>query len=455
MRSFRWTTGIVCFLKPYALRGALGLLGGGLLLGPTPHVRGDDWPQWMGPNRDNVFREKGIIDAIPKDGLKTVWTSKVGGGYSGPAVASGKVVVTDFVTGDDVKVDNFNRGTFSGKERILCLDEATGKQLWKHEHPVTYTVSYPAGPRCTPVIDGDHAYTLGTEGNLFCFNLKDGTIVWQSDFKQAYGAKAALWGWASHPLIDGDKLICIVGGDGSHAVAFNKKTGDEIWKSGSATEQGYSPPVIIEAGGKRQLILIGANVIRSADPDTGIEYWSHPYEATNGSVIMTPLQWKEYLYLGGYSDKNMLLKLGTDSPTAEVVWQDERKKAISPVNVQPYVDNGVIFGMDQSGEFMAVDFVSGDRLWKTPWPLSKDRPAGSGTAFIIRHEDHCFLFADNGELVLAKIDAKGHKEIGRTQLIKPTNNAFNRPVVWCAPALANGNMYVRNDEELICVSLKK
>ena len=136
----------------------------------------DDWPQWMGPKRDNVWREKGILDTFPKDGLKVAWRAKVSNGYSGPAVADGLVFVTDFVSDTDLQDDNFKRKKFVGKERVQCIDVKIGQQKWMHDYPATYTMSYPNGPRCTPVVDAGKVYTLGAEGDLICFDAKTGKI---------------------------------------------------------------------------------------------------------------------------------------------------------------------------------------------------------------------------------------------------------------------------------------
>ena len=168
-----------------------------IVLGLMLHVvsaAADDWPQWMGPKRDNVWRETGIVEKFPEGGPKILWRQEIGGGYAGPAVANGKVVITDYVSESDVKVDNFARKEFTGEERVHCLDEATGKILWTHKYPVKYTISYPAGPRCTPNFDGDRVYVLGAEGDLFCFNVADGAVVWSKDLKKAYGAQGGTLG---------------------------------------------------------------------------------------------------------------------------------------------------------------------------------------------------------------------------------------------------------------------
>lgn len=411
----------------------------------------DDWPQWMGPARDNVWREDGILSEFPESGPDVLWRTPVGGGYSGPAVAEGRVVVTDYVTAADVRVSNFERTEFTGTERVLCLDEATGAELWTHEYPVAYTISYPAGPRCTPVIESGRVYTLGAEGHLFCFDLADGSVHWSVDLKSRYDTKAALWGYAAHPLIDGNKLLCLAGGTGSHIVAFDKHTGAEIWRSTTSPEQGYSPPTIITAGGVRQLILLRPDAVSSINPDTGEEYWSVPYEATSGSIIMSPLHVGDYLYVAGYDKKSLLLRLDDKKPAVTEVWRD-KNRVISPVNVQPFAEGNVVYGMDQKGVLRAVALPSGDLLWEST-DIMGDRPRGSETAFLVKNGDRFISFNERGELVLLTLSPEGCTILDRAPVIAPTNLAFGRDVVWSMPAFANRKAYIRNDKEIICVDL--
>ncbi|MFN3193218.1 MAG: PQQ-binding-like beta-propeller repeat protein [Aureliella sp.] len=440
------------FVAAANLRLLVCLMVAGSMI-PFPSLsHAEDWPHWMGPNRDNRWEAEGILKQFPVGGPKEIWSTPVAGGYSGPAVVGDRVFVTDFVTESNVKVANFDRKEFAGTERVLCLDAGSGEIQWKHEYPVTTSVSYPAGPRCTPVVDGDLVYTLGAEGNLFAFNRSNGEIVWKRDLRGDYGTDSALWGYASHPLIDGNKLICVVGGEGSHTVAFNKSTGKEIWKSGTAPEQGYSPPKIIEHGGKRQLILVSPSFVRSVDPESGDEYWTQEYGATSGSIIMTPIHYGDFLFVGGYSNRNLLLKLDPNKPGATTVFRDKTKTAISPVNVQPFQDGKLMYGMNQSGELMAVDIASGERIWSTAQPLA-ERPVGNGTAFIVENEGMFYMFCETGELVLGKMTETGFTEVDRAAVIEPTNNAFGRPVAWYPPAFANGRMYVRNDEKIVCFEM--
>ena len=428
------------------------ILGLVVLLHVSERSVAEDWPNWMGPNRDNVWNIAKPPQSLPSGSLKANWTAPVAGGYSGPAVVGNRIYVTDLVTKADAKVDNFGRKSFDGTERVLCFDANTGKAIWKHEYNVTYAISYPAGPRCTPVVDGGNVYTLGAEGDLFCLEAQTGKVVWSRKLKDDYKTNSALWGFAAHPLIDGDNLITLAGGDGSHTVCLNKKTGKEVWRFGTAPEQGYSPPSIITAGGVRQLILPNPTAINSVDPATGKLYWTLPYDASNGSVIMVPIQVGKYLFVAGYSDKNLLIELDATSPKAKEVWRNVAKKALSPVNVQPMAIGDVVYGMDQSGEMIAFKIDTGERLWETSKPIGR-RPVGSGTAFLVRSGDLFYLFNELGELVVAKMNPQGYEEVSREKIIEQTNNAFGREVVWCPPAFANGCIYVRNDEKLICVPL--
>jgi outer membrane protein assembly factor BamB len=419
----------------------------------TAIASADDWPQYMGPKRDDVWRETGIVKDLPAAGPKIVWRVPIAGGYAGPSVANGKVFIADYVTADNVKVDNFKRETFSGNERVLCLDEATGKEIWHHEYPVKYTVSYPAGPRCTPNVNGGKVYTLGAEGDLLCLDAATGKVIWSKNLPQEYHTKTALWGYAGHPLIDGKKLIAIAGGEGSFVVAFDKDTGAELWRGLTSPEQGYASPEIIEHGGKRQLVLLRPGAVTSLDPETGHEYWSVPYKSDQNLVSMAPILWHDYLFVGSYQNESALLKLAADGTSAESVWTGDTQRGLSPVIVQPTVEGDILYGFDHNGHFYAMKIETGERLWNTSEPVGK-RPANNGTAFIVRQADRYWLFTENGDLVLANLTPEKYEELGRAHILEPTNDAFGRPVVWCPPAFADGQMFVRNDKECVCVSLK-
>jgi outer membrane protein assembly factor BamB len=410
----------------------------------------------MGPHRDDVWRETGILDKFPAAGPKVVWRMPVGGGYAGPAVAGGRVFVTDFVPANSAAVpanDPMKRPEIAGQERVLCFNEADGKLLWTHKYDCPYRISYPAGPRCTPTVDGDRVYTLGAMGNLYCLEAATGKVAWTVDYKKTFGAKPPTWGFAGHPLVDGKNLICLVGGLGTVAVAFDKMTGEARWAALNAKEPGYSSPAIIEAGGKRQVIIWSSEAVNGLEPETGKVYWSVPLEPDFGMAIMAPQKFGNYLYAAGIDKKGMLLKLAANEPAAEVVWRGTKDNAVYPVNVTPLIEDGYIYGVCTESQLRCVKLENGERLWETMAPTLGNKRGRSGTAFLVKNGDRHFLFNEAGYLIIARLSPKGYEEIGRAKLLEPTGQAFGRDVVWSHPAFAGKCVFARNDKEIVCVSL--
>jgi outer membrane protein assembly factor BamB len=422
-------------------------------------ARAADWPQWLGTERDSVWRESGILTKFPEGGPKVRWRAPIAAGYSGPAVAEGRVYVTDRVLPEGVKLpgESFVRrkDAIPGKERVLCFNDGDGKLIWSHEYDCPYTVSYPLGPRCTPVVHEGKVYTLGAEGHLFCFDAAKGGVIWSKDFKKDYKAETAIWGHAAHPLIDGKKLICMVGGDGSAVVAFDKDTGKELWKSLSCKNIGYCPPTILTIGGKRQLIAWHGEAVNGLDPDSGSLYWSHPFQTYQAMAISTPRLAGDYLFLTSTFGNSIALKFPAGAATPEQVWKGVPKReggmSFDSCFGTPFVADGHIYGTSSDGELMCIKPATGERLWQTDKPNGKI--ARCADVFIIKQGDRYFLWTEKGDLIIARLSPKGYEEVSRARLLEPTSAAFGRNVLWCHPAFANKSFYVRNDKELMCVSL--
>ena len=428
-----------------------------VLAGLAPLVKADDWPQWMGPERDDVWRETGLVEKFPKEGPKVLWRYKIHGGYSGPAVANGLVYVMDYQTNADVaKLSEPERpkGAIKGKERVLCLDAKKGTKVWEHVYDCAYTVSYPAGPRCTPTVAGGKVYSLGTEGNLYCLDSKKGNVLWSKDFKKLYKARTPIWGFCGHPLVVGKRLICIVGAKGALAVAFDKDSGEELWKSLDDSEPGYSAPALISAGGKKQVVVWGAQTINGLNLETGKPYWNVDLKPSYGMSIMVPRKAGNYLFAGGIRAACACLELDSEKPTAKVVWRGKRDTGVYPVNMTPFLEGDTIYAVDQPGQLRAVDLKTGKRLWDTFRPVRGEQ-VNAGTAFVVKNGDRFLLFNEKGELIIAKLSRKGYEEVDRWKMLEPTGTAWGRSVVWSHPAFADKCVFARNDKEIVCASLAK
>ena len=173
-------------------------------------ARADDWPQWMGPKRDGVWREMGLLEKFPEGGPKVLWRTPLGSGYSGPAVAGGRVFVMDFARATDEQGQPLRatRKGIPGSERLVCCDARDGKLVWKHEYECPYTISYPTGPRTTPLVENDRVYMLGAMGELAQLNAADGKVLWSKNLVSQYKTEPPVWGYAAHPLVDGELLYC-------------------------------------------------------------------------------------------------------------------------------------------------------------------------------------------------------------------------------------------------------
>jgi outer membrane protein assembly factor BamB len=423
-----------------------------------------DWPQWFGPNRDGVWREDGLVAKFPAGGPPINWRTPIGSGYSGPAVAGGRVYVMDRERAKDAegKPLRATRAGIPGNERILCLNAADGKLVWKYEYDCPYKVSYPSGPRTTPVVHQGRVYTLGAMGDLLCLDAATGTVRWSKNFVKEYQCDLPVWGWSANLLLDGDLLYSLVGGKDSAVVAFHKDTGKEVWKALTSEEVCYSPPMIYEAGGKRQLVIWLSDSINGLDAATGQVYWTHPYPASGQPVrpavnIATVRRMDDRLLVCSSYHGPMMLKLAADKPDATVLWRLESKDPMKPEHLSslmstPVLKDGHIYGISFMGDLCCLEAATGKQLWQT-YDVLGGKKEDCGTAFLVPQGNRFILFTDQGDLILADLTPKGYKEIDRAHILNPVQAARGRQVVWSHPAFAQRCVFARNDQEIICVSL--
>ena len=428
-----------------------------------PRLQADDWPHWLGPERDGVWRESGIVEEFPDGGPKVLWRAPISHGYSSPAVADGMVFVTDYeITSGEIVNNPGGRIPLQGRERVHCLDLATGAVVWAHATERAYNLSYPGGPRAMPAVSDGKVYVIGAEGDLLCLEAKSGALLWSKELQKEFKTASPFWGFSAHPLVIGDTLYCLVGGEGSVAVAFDKQTGKEKWRALSAAEPGYSPPTMIRHAGIDQLLIWHPESLNALNPKDGSVYWSLPLKPQYGMAIMAPRKEGKFLFASGIGRVGAVIELDDAAPAAKFHWKAKPKDAVFCANSSPIIVDGVIYGCDiDSSTLIAARLTDGERLWQTQDPIfGKGVTSGDarhGTVFLTRHEasGKFFLFSETGDFILAYLSPEGYREIARAHLIEPTNEAFGRPVVWAAPAFAGKSVLLRNDKEIVRVNLAK
>jgi outer membrane protein assembly factor BamB len=414
----------------------------------------NDWPEFRGEGRGGVWTESGILETFPEDGLDVRWRTPIHHGFSGPSVADGRIFITDFERA---------RG-LDGTERILCLDEETGEILWTHSWDVSYLgVQWDEGPRATPTVDGDRVYAVGASGIMTALTVDTGEVLWRTNFVEDFGAEIPQWGFASAPIVDGERVITLVGGTpDAKVVAFNRATGDEIWRSLSSVESGagVAQPIFIEAGGVQQLIIWHPLAVSSLDPATGEVYWEQPFEVGYDMTVATPVRRAADLFVTTFYDGPMMLGLDNDRPDATMRWRGNSRSEILTDGLHgvigtPIIEGDHIYGFGSYGQLRCLVAATGERVWESQEATGER--ARWTSAFMVQHEDRVFINNDRGDLIIAKLSPEGYEEISRTALIAPTSRPGNRRqltyVNWSHPAYANKHIIARNDEEIISASL--
>ncbi len=414
-------------------------------------VAADDWTQWRGNHRDGTWNETGLVEKFGEGSLPVVWRQPLGSGYSGPTVANGRVYVMDRQTEP------------AQTERVLCFDEKTGKSIWTYEYPATYTnVGYVAGPRASVTIDGGLVYSLGTMGHLACLDAATGNLKWEIDLNETYSIVASkrmpIWGIAASPLIDRDQVIVQVGGDdGASIVSFDKMTGKEKWRSLEDRGQ-YSSPVLAKQNGKDILICWTGDSVAGLNPLDGSVYWRHEFTPSRMPIgVATPIVRDNKIFVTSFYDGALMLEMQPDSMSVKELWKamgpnERQTKGLHSIISTPVWIGNYLYGVDSYGELRCLDVNTGERIWESQEAVPKSRWS---TIHFVQNGKHTWMFNERGELILAKLSPTGFKEISRAKLIEPTTDQLRQRngVCWSHPAFANRCVFLRNDEEIVCVNL--
>lgn len=410
-----------------------------LTLLPAAGLRADDWPQWRGPNRDGVWGETGLPESFPPGGLRVRWRVPVGWGFSSPVVARSRVYLADSAVAKP-----------AARERVHCLDEATGQVLWTHAYEVAYEdwafdPKQEIGPVATPVAQGGKVYTVGRLGHLLCLDARTGGVLWRRNLGTEY--RVAFAPGTPSPLIEGDRLILLAGGKpGACVVAFHTDTGEEVWKALDDAPT-FSSPIVISSGGARQLIVWTQESVTSLDPATGKTHWRQRLLTGNEYAVSTPVFHKDRLLIGG-----LMLGLDSDKPAARVLWPDSSapSRRIFSHTSTALLRGDHLYTARSSGELVCVDAATGEEVWRTAKVTDLKNGA---SVHLTPNGDSVLLYTDRGELIRARLTARGYEELSRAALLEPTFPFAGRKVAWSAPAYANRHVFARSGKELVCASL--
>ena len=414
-------------------------------------VAADDWSQWRGKNRDGVWRESGILTKFSKGDLEPVWRQPIGTGYSSPTVAQGKVVLMDF---DDSKQN----------ESIRCFDAKTGKSVWSHTYHSEYRISYAAGPRAAVTIDDGKAYALGAMGRLHCLDVSDGSVVWEDDLNKSYRISAdkrmPIWGIACSPIVMGDLVIIQLGAKDAGVVAFNKQSGNEVWRSLDDRGQ-YSSPVMVKQNEKDVLICWTGDSVAGLNPLSGETYWRHPFAPTRMPIgVATPIVQGNRVFMTSFYDGAMMLELSQTEMAVTELWHEigpneKVTKAIHSIISTPIWIGEHIYGVDSYGELRCIKASDGSRVWEDLTAVKKNRWA---TIHFVPNGENIWMLNEQGELMVGQLSPEGLQVTSRESILAPDQmRSRNRKdgVCWSHPAFADKCVFVRNDHELVCISLAK
>lgn len=402
-------------------------------------MRAEDWPQWRGPNRDGVWTGKAF--SFPREGLAVRWKASAGGGYSSPVVADGRAYVFDA----DLQRPR-------AWERLRCFNLKNGQLLWAQSNAVTYpdwafTSNNPGGPNATCIVEDGNIYSIGANGDLFCRDVRQGKLIWGTNLTQSCGLRdyAAI---TPSPLIEGELLITVPGGDSkATVVAFNKKSGKEQWRALNDSWT-YSSPIIITAGGKRQLIVWTQNGVRSLDPTSGNIFWREEIKSPGDMTISTPVFQEGHLLAGG-----LMFQLAPATTDHKILWPENRvpTKRIFSNTSTPLIRGDFVYTATIAGKLICLEAKTGRPVWETN---SVTLPGNGSSMHLTTVDDSVLIFTDQGNLIQARLDGSGYKEIQRAQVIEPLYSFAGKKVAWVPPAFADGVALFRNDTEIKCVRLK-
>jgi outer membrane protein assembly factor BamB len=396
---------------------------------------GGDWPQWLGPGRDgHAAADATPVEKLAPD-LKVVWRKKIGGGYSSPVVAGGKVVYFDE----------------NGEEEVAhLLGCKTGAEIWKTGIGKVYRDEWGAGPRSTPLIDGDRVFVQSCMGEFRCLDLASGKVLWGVSFERDFGVKflgsksnegtAARRGNNGSAAVDGERVIVPVGStNGATLVCFDKRSGKVLWKAGS-DEAAYSSPEVATLAGVKQIVMFTADALMGVEREHGDILWRVPFQTNAKRHAATPVIFGDTVIVNSHTIGLVATKIIQEEGggiRALPLWANSALKInlSTPVRVGDY-----LYGQGPGQTYICADALTGETKWTEPGFGAQ----GTENSSTIATGGNLLVLTDMGELVLVAARPDQYTELGRVQVCGKN---------WNFPAFADGRLYVRDGRELICYDL--
>ncbi|MFM1769906.1 MAG: hypothetical protein RJA22_2435 [Verrucomicrobiota bacterium] len=455
------------------------------MAGAVPAGAGD-WPQFLGPEANNISRETGLLERWPTNGPPLLWEKSVGTGYSAPSVLGGTLVL------------HHRQGN---EEVVEAFDAATGAPRWRHAYPSRFIdpYGYNNGPRCTPLLVSNRCYTFGAEGRLICLDLASGRQVWERDTARDFNVPEAFFGVGSSPLLEAGRLLVMVGGQPSSGmVAFDPETGKTLWESVGRTNwdgvvmtgwrneipyrwtgveklASYATPVAATFHGRRQVLCLMRQGLVSVNPTNGEVQFSYWFQSpANDSVnAACPVPWGDQVLISAayYRIGAVLLRVGRDGRTLDTVWRQPAAMPNTPLAVRatppqplelhwgtPVLHEGHLYafsGRDEpDAQFNCVEFKTGRLAWSRDEKGPKHPPQRSqfpvyGRGAAILADQRLIVLGEFGKLGLFAANPRRPEEISSWQVPQ-----LGYPC-WTGPVLARQRLYLRSEDRLLCYNLAR
>ena len=388
-----------------------------------------DWNQFRGPNRDNLSTEKGLLASWPDQGPPQAWSAQgIGEGYSAVSISNGRV---------------YTMGNIGQEEKVICLDLASGREIWSSTNGQAYREGQGNGPRGTPSVVDGRVYSLGANGDLSCMDAQSGQQQWRKNILNEFGGSNITWGISESVLVDGDKVICTPGGQRATMVALNRNTGNVVWTAAVPTspKAGYASPIAIEVGGVRQYVNFTHGGVVGVRASDGRVMWGQRESANGTANCSTPVFYDGSIFsASGYDTGGSLFRLQSRNgqTMSEVAYSTKEMKNHHGGMV---VLNGYLYGSSDPGILKCIELRSNRVVWQN---------RSVGKAAVSYADGHLYVRSEQGPVALVEATPNGYEEKGRFD--QPQRSG--RPS-WSHPVIANGKLFLRDMDNLLAYDIRE